>query len=351
MNVLSTLKKIFNSYDFRGNRIKNLRVDTPDESIEYRESGKNIPNPDTGYFGPQGQNGPGGVQHYVANKIYADQKTTLNTDKAWKWINPFFFDWIKNVPGKPYKEIFDDLFFPLVQHEFISPEVTDVQIFAIERPLVDTLEIDNNFRKFVIYNRCINKFRIIVFQSRNEWISGLVGRLIIETYDGTIRTINSLDTSNEKSVFEFDVLWDNIKEIRFERVFDNYELRYDTYGNISNPPETTYTIKKVITDYFTKICYPFTLQYLSDNGWVCSDKIFIEAKTPKRISFQFDANLFTKQYCLKAYIFNENGEFLNWIIINHKDFTQTTLGTKTYDFGYFPQNVYIQIVPQAIRLI
>lgn len=351
MNILSTLKKIFNSYDFMGNRIKNLRVDTPDESIEYREVGKNIPNPDEGYFGPTGQNGPGGVQHYVANKLYVDKKTTYNTDKAWFWQNPFFFDWIKNVQGKSYKEILDDLFFPLVQHKFISPEVIDVQIFVKERPLIDTLEIDNNFRKFVVYNRCNNKFKIVVKQNKNEWLSGLVGQLIIETSNRTY-TFNSKDTNNEESVFEFEFLWDNVTNIKFKRVFDEFEPKNDTYGNPSNPPEPTFTLEKNITEYLKKTCYPFTLEYIDgDNGWIYSDKIFLEAYQPKTITLQLDNNLFDKQYCLKAYVFNEAGEFLNWFIIGKKDFTQDASGMKTYNFGYFPFNVNIQIVPQAIRLI
>ena len=370
MNIKSALKKIFNSYDFRGNRIKNLRVDTPDESIEYREIAQNVPNPDNGYFGLLGSNGTGGVQHFVANKLYVDKKTTLNTEKAWKWKNPFYFFWIKNVQGKPYKEIFDDLFFPLVEHEFISPEILNVDVFAIDRPLIDVIDKDNNFKKWVIYNNVENRFKLKIIQQLNDWYPTQTdgsGQIVIQYNDGKVdktfncNSENTFDlqfNENIKSIeseIEFGILWDNtINKIYFQRIYSGYRYRKNTYGNQSIP-ETTCLVKIDITEYFTKLLYPFTLCY-ENNGTIYTDKVLINEKSPKVTYFIFDKDfynngIFTKKYYFKSYIFNESDYLIDCFNLYPKDFITTNLYKAGYDFGYFKENVYVRLVPQAIRFM
>lgn len=102
MNVFSHLKKIFNSFDFMGNRIKRLRVDTPENFINeyelddkkkynpvYRESlNPDVNTPDKvseelkRNIEPYNESKYDNFKDFVANKEYVDKSVDYNTELA-----------------------------------------------------------------------------------------------------------------------------------------------------------------------------------------------------------------------------------------------------------------------------
>lgn len=90
-------KKIYRGFNLMGNRIKNVKVDTPTHEE----------NPVT--------------------KKYADDQVTYDTESSSKQSTKF--PWLNNVEGDNVKEVFDKLIYPLVLPEFFE---TDIKNLIIE---------------------------------------------------------------------------------------------------------------------------------------------------------------------------------------------------------------------------
>ena len=205
MNVFGHLKKIFNSFDFMGNRIKRLRVDTPENFIDdknpdkaanpiYREDLKGN-NPDT--ISTNLNRGSGTeyneidyerYKDFVANKDYVDKSVDYNTEisrnqESGKIVStnlmpsdseiqkgivgsqlvenpitgnneipsrtPSQFPWVGKIFGLTVKEVLDKLLYPRIPYTYKYPELLDIKI-KTDNFLIECLEQNASTNKFLI---------------------------------------------------------------------------------------------------------------------------------------------------------------------------------------------------------
>jgi uncharacterized protein (TIGR02145 family) len=120
MAKIPKILKIFKSFDFRGNKIINAKVDTPTDS------------------------------KHIANKEYADSGKIYDTAKAELYQNPFRFRRITNVFGKTFKEVFDDLLFPRIYPNFLNPTLNFL-FCKYAFPNNEIIEVTSVENKYLVY--------------------------------------------------------------------------------------------------------------------------------------------------------------------------------------------------------
>jgi hypothetical protein len=96
------LRDIYFGFNLRGNRIINAKTNTPVNSDD------------------------------IVPKNYVDVNTTYDTSTAQTQQNPPKFPWITNVYNKSFKQIFDDLFFPVINPTYINPNYYDLSIQVVD---------------------------------------------------------------------------------------------------------------------------------------------------------------------------------------------------------------------------
>lgn len=113
------LKKIFQSFDLRGNKIINAKTNTP--------------------INPED----------ITNKEYVDKNASYDTVKAQNYLNPFKFNWITAVYNKTLKDVLDDLFFPLILPVYSNPIFSKVKLTLNN-------EFFNGNKKIIFENTQVN---------------------------------------------------------------------------------------------------------------------------------------------------------------------------------------------------
>lgn len=197
---MKILKKLI---DAAGNRIKNLRTDTPVH------------------------------QDDVVPKHYVDINTTYDTAKANTHKNPFKFPWITNAYNKPVVEVLDDLLYPLVLPEYKNPTIdTDIEIILNENDNSQSPHLINSLstRSIVVgYN---------ITPNDRSLISAV--QLIITYNDGTpVKTVNDTNIQNSGTITTTTTLF-NITQITVRGQFGATSNNYlDSYGNIYVDPAFT----------------------------------------------------------------------------------------------------------------
>lgn len=204
-------KDIFQSFNFRNNKIINAKTNTPTED------------------------------EHIVNKSFVDSKTIYNTPKVLEYVNPFKLEWVTNPVNKNILQLFDDVFFPRINPEYFNPtfETFDTKKVSPNIVFIDT--INTGFTvSWVIKesDRELNQAPSIVITKNDDSFTTII--------------VDSISLIGQKS---FNVDWSDIKSIEFVAVFNPTEnLKQDTYGDdyLSEEFETIYTLKhNILSDIQT----------------------------------------------------------------------------------------------------
>jgi hypothetical protein len=197
------IKKIFQSFDFRGNKLINTKTNTPTDS------------------------------EHIVPKSYVDENTKYNTQKADDYGNSPKFSWVTNVFNKTFKQLFDDLLFPQINPIYLNPTFSNIDLFVFDEYNI-TLD-----KKAIFLNR-LTKFRIDYKISESDRISGVTPKIIIVTNDNNTTEYLGTLTSDVEGFIEFEFIFTNILSITLRKEFQEATVtKQDNYGNDYIPNDFT----------------------------------------------------------------------------------------------------------------
>lgn len=200
---MAKFRKIWFGLDLRNNKLINAKTNTPTDS------------------------------EHIAPKSYVDINTTYDTSKAQTYQNPPKFPWITNVYNKSFKQIFDELFFPVIYPTYTNPSFNNMKINVID-------EFSIQGGKKGIFEDRINKFRIDYKISASDRVSGIVPKIIIVNNSNTTYEFNGTETSDTEGFIEWEFLWRDIQSITLRKVFEESStIKNTNYGVPYIPVEFT----------------------------------------------------------------------------------------------------------------
>jgi hypothetical protein len=367
MKVGDHIKKIFNSFDFMGNRIKRLRVDTPSEKPDYRDAGYDV------------------QKDFVANKEYVDKVTTYDTEKALKYKNPFLQWWMKNVQGLPYKELWDDLLFPRLAPIYVDPVVETCKISVINSPLTVT----DNYRnftpknqnksnhtnsKYLVWNGQTVNVEFSIGINPGDRISGVAGRISVQDEEGNqLYGFNSDTTSDTESNIKCSFPYSKTMKIFFIKQFNSCPTKNDSYNEPSPAPNPNYELKFDITHQFETECLILdsflTLQKTTEGSpstvvadYLVSNKCIFNATSEGIFDIAIpDTIKYTTEYCIKYVMYEQTKntmigtgiiELHNLLKDGSKTFTKNGINYTAYqyNFGCTEKNTEVVLYPEFLRL-
>lgn len=397
MNAFGYLKKIFNSFDFMGNRIKRLRVDTPENFIDdknpdksanpvYREDINGIKTPDQ--ISAEMNRGSGTkynekdydrYKDFVANKNYVDKSVDYNTevaknqelgteasDKSNPSIEdlmdgkqgiqnqqrtPSQFPWVGKVFGLTVKEVIDKLLFPRIPYEFKYPKILSITI-KTNNFLIQCLEQNASTNKFLIYEGVENKLFLDIYLDNGDWNGSQNAKLILIDSNNIEYTYDITDgITHIVGNISINKFPENIVKVLIRQIYDTPAIKYDTWGYESKPklkdnPNieiSTYNVEFDITDEFLKQCYIWYIKH--DENFINKLQLSADYTVTNDINLQIK-QLTSSDYYLKCYIFNSNNKLLNSFIINQNEINSD--GKIQYNFGTYLEQVYIKFKPVPV---
>ena len=365
MKLGDNLQKIFNSFDFMGNRIKRLRVDTPSEKPDYRDSDYDT------------------KKDFVANKEYVDKVTTYDTELAKKYKNPFKQWWMKNVHGLPYKELFDALFFPRLAPEYIDPKVLKCSITVYDSPLIKANNIVN-YANEVLYNSDSKSIKYIIFAGQTvnlkialkinpgDRISGVTGKISIQKPDGTqVFGFNSTTTTDNYSVINCSFVYGRGMKIYFLKQFNECPVKEDSYGEESPVENPSFELKYDLTEQFETECLIIDSflthkrddengpsenveEYLISNKCIfnSSEEGIFDIAIPEKILLS-ENNIYFDMVNQEDKCIFGSGKLNKHNLLNQKTISKDGINyiTGSYNFGNTEYNTEIYLYPELFRLV
>lgn len=171
-------------------------------------------------------------EDHIVSKKFVERKTIYNTAKVLEYINPFKLTWVTNPVNKTILELFDDVFFPQLNPEYINPKF-------------DKFLIEKSDPNIVFINTTNTGFKVNWAISQSDRTLNQAPKIVITKTDNSITTIvvDNAVLIGEKS---FNIDWTNILKIEFVAVFNpTTVIKQDTYGNDYVPSEflTIYELK------------------------------------------------------------------------------------------------------------
>lgn len=335
-----SIKQIFQSFDFKNNKIFNAKVDTPTDS------------------------------KHIANKEFVDNVTILNSTKANNYHTPFVFTWVGNIFGMNYKDLLDNLFFPRINPVYNNPTL-DYKNFWIEN--VKTLNFPGDINKFQLY---YNQSFPINFQyiiTPNDRVSGIVPYIKIIDINNNISTYNGTSISETEGYIAFNLQYKPDLRIFFCRNYLPAIIKTDTYGDASIPEEfqTNYIFEEDITAFFGQKTISFYSPLVSTlreteglhtfnlSDFSFSNKLNFNATITGIFDLFIPENNFeisAHKYEVYADIYkNDNGikQFINEIHLDitwldYYNFGKQTINGVVYNkyqfnFGAYPNDVEIEL--------
>lgn len=189
---------------------------------------------------------------HIVNKKYVDDITTYDTEKAQRYQNPFLQWWMKNVYGKTFKELFDDLLFPRIAPEYKNPSFESLTLMENGENLFGTL-ISNNI--LILPVGMSKNFTFEINLDPGDRTSTKRASLTI-TYPEEY-ALEKLTFYSESTNSSFVINAPNVpirKGMTFEisKEYGAASPKNDTYGEPSIPDEFTkdYTFTKDISSLF-----------------------------------------------------------------------------------------------------
>ena len=243
------IQKIYKSLDFTGNRIKNLRVDTPEETINSEDIGNQHYNE---------------IKEFVANKEYVDKVSNYDSPLVKKFGKSLVFDWVTNINNKSIKEVLEILLFPRIKPKYIDATVNSVNVIINENK---TPKRKNKYLVFDDAQRTLtNHYYIEIHLNPNDRISTKAGQLLIYNDDNSevIKAVTATDTNETVQKFEFDFQLNSSNKIFFERIYTEAKsVKKDTQNEDSSIENPNWVLKTDITkDIHSNIsfetCYLFS---------------------------------------------------------------------------------------------
>lgn len=199
---------------------------------------------------------------HIVNKKYVDDITTYDTDKAKKYQNPFLQWWMKNVFGKPYKELFDDLLFPRLSPTYKNPSFDSMSFIETGVTTLGTQVFCG--KKLMFHGLNYNLQFTIKFNNDNvDRTSGQATTLRIKyptalglqdlIYYSTT-TADDVVTINATTVTFFPGM-----TLTIEKTYGRATAKNDTYGDPDIPDE--FTKPWTLTEDITSLFYDNIIQY------------------------------------------------------------------------------------------
>lgn len=303
-------RKIFYGLDFRNNKIINTKTNTPTDP------------------------------EHIVPKNYVDVNTTYDTNKAQTHQNPPKFPWITNVYNKSFKQIFDELFFPVILPTYTNPNFYSMKISVFN-------EYSISGSKKAIFEDRICKFRIDYKISASDRISGIAPKIIVTNNSGGQSVFVGTETSDTEGFLEWEFLWRDIQSIVLRKEFQEAStIKNDNYGNPYIPVDFTvnYNLDFDVLNYILKNfqLYPPVL-YFNDtiesyatiiNNIIDGDNLTQGSVTPSLSMFTKDRKFIvdgdTNLYILgiPEPLYNKSN------IIVHKNLEQHEIDFGMLDDGY-----------------
>ncbi len=312
MNVFGHFKKIFNSFDFMGNRIKRLRVDTPEKFIDdkhpeipanpqYREDLEGHTPDEVSHIVGKDNDKYNEIDYerykdFVANKDYVDKRTTYKSERAYNMESasdenissniepdkaetlagipgpekitiyengsdivkevpkrtPSQFPWMTNVFGKPHEEVLDELLYPRIPYKYENPVITNIN-FRTDELLVECLESNSKTNKFTIMQNMANNLFVEIYIKNGDWFNAKDAKLVFIHDDDSITTLNLISgithvVSIINDLYEPVIIKDNLVRVEFHQTYDDFQLHYDTWGYPTYPDNSSAATHKMIVD-------------------------------------------------------------------------------------------------------
>lgn len=227
------IQKIYKSLDFTGNRIKNLRVDTPEETTNSENIGNQHYNE---------------VKDFVANKEYVDKVSSYDSPLVKKFGKSLVFDWVTNINNKSIKEVLEILLFPKIKPKYIDATVDSVNVIINENK---TPKRKNKYLVFDDAQRTLtNHYYIEIQLNPNDRVSTKAGQLLIYNADNSevVKTVTATDTNETVQKFEFDFQLNSSNKIFFERLYTEAKsVKKDTRNEDSSIENPNWVLKTDIT--------------------------------------------------------------------------------------------------------
>lgn len=196
-------KKIKHGLDLLGNKIKGAKVENPTDN------------------------------EHIANKLYVDTSTTLDTPRAKSKVHSTKFSWVTDVADKSIKTVLEKLLFPVVNPEYKNPVLTSFSI-------INTGGTNNT------YGSSISGTIDFHFTKNDRNHSG-DAYLKVNFLNGNSLNFEGTDEIN------FSFIFSDVKSIEFVQVFSPAIWRNNSEGEeyIDSRFNTPFEFKKVIplTDF------------------------------------------------------------------------------------------------------
>jgi hypothetical protein len=184
------IRAIWKSYDFRGNKILNAKVNTPVQDGE------------------------------IAPKSYVDKTTKFDTVKSNQFPSGSpKFSWLNfSLKDKTFKELFDDLFFPVIAPVYTEVVFEKVKVTAI-----------NEYGTNLFLGR-LTQFNIDYIINRGDRQSTVIPKIKVTTKEPITVTEHSGTSSSNTSNFNFTINLANIDKIELVKTFQKATTKNDNYG-------------------------------------------------------------------------------------------------------------------------
>lgn len=185
------IKQIWQSFNFRNNKILNAKVEEPQED------------------------------EHIASKKYVDITSTYDTDKAEQFpTGSPKFSWLNfSLHGKSFKDILDALFFPIVLPVYKEVELNSMSIKAIN-------EFGDN-----LFAGKATSFSIIYDIDRGDRQGNTTPKIRVTTKAPVTVTEYSGNSSANSGEFGFNVNLQNIDKIELIKMFEEVStIKEDNYG-------------------------------------------------------------------------------------------------------------------------
>lgn len=228
------IKSIFHSIDLWNNKILRAKCDTPVQD------------------------------EHIVNKKYVDDITTYDTEKAQKYQNPFLQWWMKNVFGKSFKELFDDLLFPRLSPTYTNPSFKSMTFVETGVTTLGTQVC--NGKKLMFHGLNYNLRFTVNFNNENvDRDSGKLTSLRIK-YPSSLGledlVFYSTTTADDTvTINTTSVTFHPGMTLTIEKTYNRATTKNDTYGDPDIPTE--FTVPWTLTEDITNLFYDNIIQYPS----------------------------------------------------------------------------------------
>lgn len=342
------IKKIYQSLDLLGNRIKNVRVDTQKETRNSSEIGTAEYN---------------NTKDFAANKEYVDQVSKYDSPLVTKQKSSKVFDWVQNINNKTIKEVLEILLFPKIPPTYIDAMFDSLTVVVDNNQTPKINSQPNKYGtcglKYLIYDdserTLVNHFQVEVKLTPNDRISGIASQLVFkDSNDVELRRVTATDTDENLQLFDFDYQLTSDTKIYLERRYTaGKQVKKDTRNEDSPIANPNWTLTVNVTEWFHKYigfepCYlisdnitDFNSEFTQVTDFKKKNAISISAETDNIYDILIPENIILQDSTeLQISVYNERNNLICKHLINTENAVDLIVDTVKYKvvrvhLGYF----------------